>query len=71
MFTKLAVRYLTKKLKKDKDLWYAYQSNIAMVIYDNLQWMSGDSPLARAKADPKLHEFCNKCANDFLKLWTK
>lgn len=33
---KLAVRYLRYCLRKDKKLWYAYQSNIAMTVYDNM-----------------------------------
>ena len=36
MITKLAVKWLTRRLRKDKELWYAYQSNIAMAIYDNM-----------------------------------
>jgi hypothetical protein len=126
MITKLAVRWLIRQLKKDEALWYAYQSNIAMVISDN---MSRYMPL-RTKKDvilssredllgalargycsftnsgktvdpilmeamvnellslnknykdaspdplnkdflPTKHEFCNICANDFLKLWTR
>ena len=100
MITKLAVRWLIKQLKKDKDLWYAYQANIAMVIFDN---SNKYFPLRTGKAEeckcedkntnyhllncgkntdaspdplnkdfrPTLHEFCNICANDFLKLLTK
>lgn len=36
MITKLAVKWLIKQLKKDKDLWRAYQANIAMAISDNM-----------------------------------
>lgn len=67
MLTKLAVRWLVKQLKKDKGLWYAYQSNIAMTIYDNVKRYF---PLTTEKHSPTLHEFCNICANDFLKLLT-
>lgn len=68
MFTKFAVRYLVGRLKKDKDFWSGYQSNIAMCIYDNAQKYL---PLTTEKGSPTLAEFCNICANDFLKLWTK
>ncbi len=125
MITKLAVKWLTRQLKKDKELWYGYQSNIAMIISDNMsRYMplrtssdrilvekdelfgalargycsvtnSGktvDPILIEAMANeimalnrnfkdaspdplnknylPTKHEFCNICANDFLKLWT-
>ncbi len=36
MITKLAIRWLCMQLKKDKDLWYAWQANIAMTISDNM-----------------------------------
>jgi hypothetical protein len=68
MITKLAVKWLCRQLKKDKALWYGYQSNIAMSIYDNIQRFF---PLTTEKKSPTLNEFCNICANDFLKLWTK
>ena len=67
MITKWAVRWLCRRLKKDKGLWYGYQSNIAMCIYDNYtRYM----PLTTEKNSPTLLEWCNICANDFLKIWT-
>lgn len=36
MLTKLAVKWLIRQLKNDKDLWYAWQSSIAMTISDNM-----------------------------------
>ena len=68
MITKLAVRWLTWQLRKDKDFWFAYQSNIAMQIFDNYNKYF---PLTTGKSSPTLLEFCNICANDFLKLWTR
>ena len=68
MITKLAVRWLIEQLKKDKALWYAYQANIAMIIFDN---MTKYLPLKTdPQGSPTKHEFCNICANDFLNLWT-
>ena len=69
MITKLAVRWLTWQLRKDKEFWMAYQANIAMAIYDNFGRyfpLKTDPP-----GSPTLLEFCNICANDFMKLWTK
>ena len=144
MITKLAVRWLIRQLRKDKALWYAYQANIAMTIYDAYQkymplttssrvsksapavnkeyplcprcetptvagahmtsndkrslycvngncnydvafdslttpiLLNADGGIKDASPDPlnkdyspTLHEFCNICANDFLKLLTK
>ena len=126
MLTKLAVRWLCRQLRKDKDYWYGWQSNIAMTISDNMsRYMplrtnpdrilvereellgalargycsftnSGktvDPVLMEAMANeimllntnckdaspdplnknylPTKHEFCNICANDFLKLLTR
>jgi hypothetical protein len=67
MLTKLAVRYLTWQLRRDEGFWQAYKSNIAMIIYDNYNAMP--NPLPRKSEE--LHIFCNKCATDFLKLWTR
>lgn len=126
MITKLAVRWITRRLRKDKELWYAYQSSIAMTISDNMsryvplrtnkdvilssredllgalargycsvtnsgktvdpvlmeamanELFSLNKNCADASPDPlnkdylpTKHEFCNICANDFLKLWTR
>ena len=68
MLLKLVVRYLKWRLRKDKGFWYIYQSNIAMTIYDNVERYF---PLTTKKGSPTLLEFCNICANDFLKIWTK
>ena len=79
MLLKLAVRYLCYQLRKDKVLWYAYQSSIAMIIMDNVHkhFPLKTAPTNEASPDPlnkeyspTLHEFCNICANDFLNLWT-
>lgn len=126
MITRLAVKWITKRLREDKALWYAYQSNIAMAISDNMgryfplrtckdvilssredllgalargycsvtnSGKTVDPVLMEAMANellslnknckdaspdplnkdylPTKHEFCNICANDFLKLWTQ
>jgi len=79
MLLKLAVRYLCYCLRKDKGLWYAWQSNIAMTIKDNANkyfpLVPEDKNEPRPDSmnknySPTLHEWCNICANDFLKLLT-
>ena len=67
MITKLAVKWIISRLRKDSEFWMVYQSNIAMCIYDNAQKYF---PLTTEKKSPTLIEFCNICANDFMKLWT-
>ena len=64
MLTKLAVKYLTWQLRKDKDFWRAYQSNIAMAMYDAF---CRNTNLEGAE----LHKICNEGATDFMNLWTK
>jgi hypothetical protein len=69
MITKWAVQWLTWQLRKDPEFWIAYQANIAMTIYDNVIKyfpLKTDPP-----GSPTLLEWCNICANDFMKLWTK
>ena len=68
MLLKLAVKYLCYRLRKDKGYWYCWQSNIAMTIKDNYDRFF---PLTTSKGSPTMHEWCNICANDFLKLLTK
>ena len=63
MLLKLAIRCLCYCLKKDKGYWFGWQSNIAMIIYDNYNRYF---PLTTAKKSPTLQEWCNICANEFL-----
>lgn len=67
MLTKLAFKYLVYKLKKDKSLWFSWQSNISMVIYHNFKKYYPEL-LSEQKF---LVDVCNKCAKDFLILLTK
>lgn len=68
MLLRLAMKYLCYCLKKDNGLWFAWQANIAMTIYDNHDKYF---PLTTEKKSPMLREWCNICANDFLKLLTR
>ena len=67
MLTKLVVRYLTRQLRSDRGFWQAYQSNIAVIIQDN--YNATEKPIKRKSKE--LHEFSNKCAKDFLEIWTR
>jgi len=65
MLLRWAVGYLVRKLKSDKQLWWAWQCNIAMTIYDEYK------RYAPPTNDQSIHTFANKCADNFLKLLTK
>jgi hypothetical protein len=67
MITRFCVWWLSRQLKKDSSFWYSYQSNIAMAIYDGV---TRYFPITIQKSSPTLNEFCNICANDFLRNWT-
>ena len=64
--TILAIYWVRKQLREDAGLYRAYQSNIAMSIYDNYNWYF---PLTTGKNSPTLHEWCNICATHFMKKW--
>ena len=54
------IKKLVETLKKDEDLYYGWQSNIAMAFYDK----------ARNQGIPngKLHKIANDAAKNFLNL---
>lgn len=56
-----ATRIFRKNIKEDKDLYWAYQCNIAMSFMDELE-RSGYK-------FPEMHEISNKAAKNFLDLW--
>lgn len=58
----LAVKYLTWRLRTDKNFWTTYQANIAMAVYDVLLRETNlDSVVA--------HKICNEGATNFMNLW--
>lgn len=52
-------------LKKDKDLFYSYQSNIAMAFYDEYRRVGNNL------SHKKVHEVANQAAINFLNLLIK
>ena len=67
MLTKLAVRYLTYKLRKDEGFWISYKANIAMTFFDNYYKFFPKTRHSRLS----ISKFCNTSAEEFLNLWTK
>ena len=67
MITKWAVQWLTWRLRKDKALWVAYQSNIAMAFFDEYK----KAQKSRSPFDIfDIHAVSNNAATNFMKLWT-
>lgn len=58
-----AIDRFCEELRKDDDLFYSYQSNIAMPIYDELIKL-------KRKNKKEYHEACNKGAIEFLRRLT-
>ena len=68
MITKLAVRWLTWQLRKDKGLWISYQANIAMAFQDEFNRFMGR--YGRNEAVDNIHSISNAAATNFMNLWT-
>jgi chemotaxis protein CheY-P-specific phosphatase CheC len=64
MTTKDAVTQLCDDLRNDKDLFFAWQSNIAMAFYDEMSGRGIGDNLEIHKSE--LHEAVNNAAKSFL-----
>lgn len=62
--TKIAVTYLTYRLRKDPSFYYSYQANIAMCMYYELV-------KAYRPVEETILPLCNKGARRFLDMWIK
>lgn len=60
-----ALKVFTKELRRDKELYRAYQANIAMAYYDCAHWEGSRDSSA------KRHAIGNRAADHFLKLLLK
>ena len=65
MLTKLAVRYLTYRLRKNEGFWSDCQSSIAISIWNTY---SKYHPIQTLE---EYRKFCNESANKLLDIWTK
>lgn len=65
MLVKWAVKILTNALRKDDELWFAYQSSIAVCFQDEI---NRDGPKMN---ENDLHIASNRAANNFLRMWTR
>lgn len=62
------IEELQKALKEDKELYFAYQANIAMAIFDEICRRKKSKKYLNSK---DLHEACNEGAKSFLDLLVK
>ena len=58
-----AFKVFAKELRKDKELYYSYQSNIAMAFNDEVRRKNH-----KYLSNEKLHEVSNTAAKNFLNL---
>ena len=65
-----AVRTLSKALKNDPELFYAYQANIAMAFKDNVRWYKQKTG-KKSLSSGDLHEIANDAAKYFLNQFCK
>lgn len=69
MITKLAVKWLTWRLRKDKGFYISYQANIAMAFYDRFEkYFPGKT---MPYSSDIILAYCNDAAHDFMKRWIK
>lgn len=64
------LKIVTDSIKSDRELFYAYQSNIAMAFVDscaNLKRKSNKKYLSNSD----IHKAANDAAINFLNTWTK
>ena len=64
-----AVKTVTKAIREDKELYIAYQANIAMPFQDEFKRQMGQ--IGRNAAIENIHEIANNAAKYFLDLWCK
>lgn len=60
------LKEMLNKTAEDKELFYWYQSSIAMSVYDALRTKKKGKPYLTNK---EIHEACNQGAVNFLQLW--
>jgi len=65
IITKLAVKWLTRQLRKDKSFYNVYKSNIAMAFYDECKKRK------LCKNYTLLHRVANKAADNFMQMWIR
>lgn len=67
MRIKKAVKILIKELRKDKELYYVWQANIAMAFKDKYYWYKKKKN-KRWLNQEDIHKIANESAKNFLNL---
>ena len=68
MTTAEAVAHLAAELKRDPDLYYSYQANIAMAFKDEFHRQAGQPGEVKHVNSDDIHEIANQAAKNFLNL---
>ena len=66
--TKLAIRWLTKQLREDKDFWQSYKDNIAVCFQDEMKRITNQY---KSIAKVNVWQISNDAAEAFMQMWTK
>jgi hypothetical protein len=61
-----AIKKIQRELRNDEELYYGYQSNIAMAFKDEY-----DRNPKKYKNRKDIHEIANNAAKNFLNLWIR
>lgn len=64
-----ASRVVVNAVRKDPDLWRAFEANIAMAFVDNAAWYKKATG-KKALSNKDIHTVANNAAKYFLLLWT-
>ena len=67
MRIKKAVKILIKELRRDKELYYSWQSNIAMAFKDKYYWYKKKKNKRWLNVQD-IHEIANESAKNFLNI---
>ena len=69
--TMWAVQWITSRLRKDKDWYNAYQSNIAMAFYDEAKRSGIVNTKQEGDEKTSIHKIANRAATNFMDMWIK
>ena len=69
IITRLAVKWLTRQLRKDEGFYNAYKSNIAMAFYDECRWAGLVNTKRDGDEKKSIHEIANRAATRFMDMW--
>ena len=69
MITRLAIKWITWRLRKDKGLWLSYHANIAVSFID--EYKRAVKRMEEGIEPFDIYTVANNAATYFMKLWTR